>query len=844
MHGSSVRGVAPAERIRRVTAVGVVLVLLAAGLSDPSAVVAADPTAAAQQLADTHGGSPSDYELVYQRTTPTGGWAAKYVDRRSGEIVSMGRAAGGAISAVEDLRAAQGAALADLPALDRKADTALLDAAISNAGGMLPVTVWLTAETEAAEQSVIDRHPEITWIGDRPLVDDLALLRAVRAELWDARRMTYAEAQREIGELVADLGGSIGYASTSAPLVFVDLPAGRLVDLAAAERVLGLGLEGQTRPTMSSAGPTIAANWTSGGGDQGNGVRVGVVEYHNVRTGGDLSGQVVASYSTTGSLAYTGSGQLDHPSWVAGAVAGTHPSYRGVAPGADIVTASTGGFHPSLSSDRAIIAAADWAASPHGGDADVLNLSLGQDTAQGAEEARRYFDSVSAEDGRLVLAAAGNYTTFGHWDVLSPATGYNVLAIGGIDDRGSGSTSDDRIWFVPGSNGSNYRDRTDAEWNPTGDFNKPNVSAPAVSVRTANGQWASGTSVATPITAGLAAQLIARAPSLAAWPEATRAIITAGALRRTPMPNGSLNADHEGAGTISARWSNRILVPGGDSWGGYRLGVIDDGETITQTFTVHAGQQIRVALAWSSHTSGGNILHKTDELLADLDLRVTLPGGATAGSYSFDNADEWLDVVAPQAGTVTVRILSDRFEGDSEPYGLAWAISGPFVDADDSIFRNDILWAWAEGVTMGCAAARYCPTATVTRDQMASFLVRALELPAGGADRFIDDESSIHEVDINTLARAGITDGCAPNRYCPTAPVSRAQMASFLVRALGLAPSGVNRFSDDNGSLHERDINALALAGITSGCGQGRYCPNDPVTRGEMAAFLHRAFGD
>ena len=51
---------------------------------------------------------------------------------------------------------------------------------------------------------------------------------------------------------------------------------------------------------MSSAGPTVGANWTSGAGDQGNGIRVAVVEYQNVRNTGDMSGQVVRSHSTTG----------------------------------------------------------------------------------------------------------------------------------------------------------------------------------------------------------------------------------------------------------------------------------------------------------------------------------------------------------------------------------------------------------------------------------------------------------------------------------------------------------------------------------------------------------------
>jgi hypothetical protein len=66
-------------------------------------------------------------------------------------------------------------------------------------------------------------------------------------------------------------------------------------------------------------------------------------------------------------------------------------------------------------------------------------------------------------------------------------------------------------------------------------------------------------------------------------------------------------------------------------------------------------------------------------------------------------------------------------------------------------------------------------------------------------------------------------------------------MASFIARALSLPTASSDYFSDDAGSLHEADINRLALAGITNGCGGTRYCPASVVTREQMAAFLHRA---
>jgi hypothetical protein len=109
-----------------------------------------------------------------------------------------------------------------------------------------------------------------------------------------------------------------------------------------------------------------------------------------------------------------------------------------------------------------------------------------------------------------------------------------------------------------------------------------------------------------------------------------------------------------------------------------------------------------------------------------------------------------------------------------------------------SAFEQDIMWLAKEKITAGCnppANDRFCPDAGVTRGQMAAFLVRALGLPAwAGADRFVDDDASEFEADVEALAAAGITVGCNPpanDRFCPDAGVTRGQMAAFLHRALG-----------------------------------------------------------
>jgi hypothetical protein len=170
------------------------------------------------------------------------------------------------------------------------------------------------------------------------------------------------------------------------------------------------------------------------------------------------------------------------------------------------------------------------------------------------------------------------------------------------------------------------------------------------------------------------------------------------------------------------------------------------------------------------------------------------------------------------------------------------------------LFAGDVTWLAAAGITRGCNPPdndEFCPNDPVTRGQMAAFLVRALHLTASDASiDFGDDDGSIFEADIIKLATAKITLGCNPptnDRYCPDGVVTRGQMAAFLVRALHLtAANGAIDFTDDNGSIFEADIVKLATAGITVGCNppdNDRFCPNQAVTRGQMAAFLHRALG-
>ena len=170
----------------------------------------------------------------------------------------------------------------------------------------------------------------------------------------------------------------------------------------------------------------------------------------------------------------------------------------------------------------------------------------------------------------------------------------------------------------------------------------------------------------------------------------------------------------------------------------------------------------------------------------------------------------------------------------------------PFFDIAGLTLVEHIVWAYENGITAGCedSPPLFCPNDPVTRGQMAAFLDRALPLADTGTDFFDDDDGTTFEDSINRVAAAGITFGCAPDMYCPNQPVLRDQMASFISRAFALPPSSTNFFTDDNGNTHETNINRIAEAGITLGCTATTYCPSNPVTRAQMTAFLHRAIGD
>jgi S-layer homology domain len=159
------------------------------------------------------------------------------------------------------------------------------------------------------------------------------------------------------------------------------------------------------------------------------------------------------------------------------------------------------------------------------------------------------------------------------------------------------------------------------------------------------------------------------------------------------------------------------------------------------------------------------------------------------------------------------------------------------------------------GITGGCGPTTYCPASATTREQMAVFVLVAKEgsgyaPPACTTPVFNDVPAASGFCRwVEELARRGVVTGCGGGNYCPGDPVTREQMAIFVLRTLdpALSPPACvppNLFADvPETSAFCRWIEELANRGIVTGCGGGNYCPSQAVTREQMGVFLSLTFG-
>jgi serine protease AprX len=225
---------------------------------------------------------------------------------------------------------------------------------------------------------------------------------------------------------------------------------------------------------------------------------------------------------------------------------------------------------------------------------------------------------------------------------------------------------------------------------------------------------------------------------------------------------------------------------------------------------------------------------------------ATLDSGQGTGAISFTSGDP--------GATVLFQVV-DSLAGCDVPAADV-LVSVDFLDVPPAdLFHAYVNTVARNGVAAGCGGGNYCPAAPVTRAQMAVFLLKSkfgsnhVPPPATGTV-FADVPQGAFAANwIEELAALGVTGGCGNGNYCPTSPVTRAQMAVFLLKTLlGSAyvpPAATGIFGDvPIGSFADAWIEDLYGRGVTGGCSASPqlYCPDSPNTRGQMAVFLTKTF--
>jgi uncharacterized protein (DUF1800 family) len=232
---------------------------------------------------------------------------------------------------------------------------------------------------------------------------------------------------------------------------------------------------------------------------------------------------------------------------------------------------------------------------------------------------------------------------------------------------------------------------------------------------------------------------------------------------------------------------------------------------------------------------------------------ATLKIGADfATGLSYTSAAQIGATMPPaSAGIVNDILLTNP---DSSTATLAGGWFANYNDVPQSyLFHDAIEKITRKGITTGCGSGNYCPNNLVTRGEMAVFLLRSkhgasYSPPTATGTKFTDVTTGTPFAPwIEQLAAEGITTGCGGGKYCPTQNVTRDAMAVFLLRtehgSSFVPPPPVGIFTDvPTTLLFANWIEQLANEGVTGGCNPGMYCPASSVTRGQMAVFLSKTF--
>jgi hypothetical protein len=444
-------------------------------------------------------------------------------------------------------------------------------------------------------------------------------------------------------------------ASDLAPLVNASMPAAMIRQYAQRPDVDMIYPASQPGNELNIARKVVGAAGVNSFGITGTDSRVAVVEL-----GGTVATNNPYLTGVTRDNTYSCSPN-DHATGIAGIIRSKNLTWRGIAP-TSLLWVGCGNTDAEL---QAMTSKANtWGA-------DTYNLSWYSGTSQTPGPLDKYYDNIMFSFTDLVVKSAGNRGLIDGW-VTPPGLGYNTLTVGNFDDHNTVSSSDDTM-----NDTSSWKDPLSAH----GDREKPEVVAPGTDITstTIASPWiasvGSGTSFSAPMVTGMTALLYQRNPALRAWPESTKAIIMATAIRN--KEGAARLSEKDGAGgiwAVEADWVARNNSTHG-RWGGDEYDCTSNTPVSwdVTTMSLTAGHPTRVVLVWDQNP---DYSFYATQPSADLDMQIwrtssPLEKQPVATSASWDNTYEIVQFMPAVSGTYVLRI--NRFRCDLTPGYMGWA---------------------------------------------------------------------------------------------------------------------------------------------------------------------------